>query len=821
MERDYQTVEEYIIGRNEYRKQMCELQERIRTSLAVTMVKRFRGDMYGYFGEVAGSRDWRVVPSAGLMQRNIFVKNVRANTSNWQNAVIRLVAEPTRADNVSSGAASVYQSLINHFDDNFWTEDFSASLCQLGQLTFNYFPRVRFIKPGEYYVHKSTDYLTKEKHELEEKPNVLETRELNQSSGEFVIELIPSWCIRIDEQRTKGARIQNAHWVCIHDYYAKYELMAMFPDVPEDEWPTATYNSWSEKLKWKLALEKWAGTLQGMRWEPETGVGSSIDELHETEEWAYEPITYRHYRAPEAFTTLNKDFTIKKGQTFQEAFEERGEEYVGLCIYTMGKKIISIKNKSIIKDELDMGGWIIDETAAWCKGNEDDLPFQEAVNEFSTIFFNFGMYNAYPHTIIDRNLCEKPQFHVKPGGVTYTRKGWVRDKPIRYYIERLMPGNLPQDLFLIYQTWLEGDESTMGVSKASIGQGDSSNQTFGGQQLLTNRAVGLVIPAKKIEKRCKKAILDKFARLFQRHARLEDYDCLTTKFGMPWRETDISAFQRADLKKDVRVNSVLGSDVPRTIEEREAKLGAAIQIGLFDPAMPIPDEVRNDTIQLAGIDYDYNNIKAHQRMARERYVLMKQSWLTAMKERDAALQQEQMEQAAAMEAGLQIETDPMIGEPLSTVPPIFVQVPSVDPMTGQPMIDEMGMPVLEEQLHPDLLMILQQPGVKILPAQDNHEVHIEFLTDQILAESLMHPPDEGFIALLQARYIEHEIEGTQKTMTKAAQMGLAVGAQEGAAQIVPSAGQAAIGQLNTEHQGDQERDGKIPPSPPMVSDVDN
>jgi hypothetical protein len=237
-----------------------------------------------------------------------------------------------------------------------------------------------------------------------------------------------------------------------------------------------------------------------------------------------------------------------------------------------------------IVDEWAAGGWLMDSSSFWCKGQEDLLDFQEVVNEFMTLFFEHGMHQALPHIVVDGQMFDGLPFRNQPDKVTKTRYGMVREKPISDYIHEIKGGQLGSDVFAIFAGTLQGAKDTTGVQDSTVGKSDPTNQTFGGKTLERNQSVSLLIPSVKLQALCKIESMRQQVRYAQSWPD-ERLMALKGKWGDEWKKEDIAAFRRLNLRRDVLVSVVEGTDVPLESDEKFIRLINLYQ-SRFSPTRP-------------------------------------------------------------------------------------------------------------------------------------------------------------------------------------------------------------------------------------------
>lgn len=843
--------EEMVRERTRTARETVEYSERRRTRLSVTMFRRFRGDYFGFFSTSVRDRlVWRDPPSGNLKNYPLFGPVVRANNRSWLDADIDLEWEASSADPEMEGGAKVCQSVYEHLNRLQWTNNQRTQMCEYAQLAFNYFVHSYFDPTEDTYTHKlgrtqelerqpdvAGEYICPSCYSggpaaalqddacpkcgaqglqyfddpegaagaapAAEEPRTFEAPAEGydeQPAGDNCIDVVPSFLVRLDEVHAKGCDLSKAQWLNYHPLRYRYEIEAKIPNL-QTLLENARYGggggaisagtSWSESTEWWHALETSTSTPD-LRMPNRTSAGASPhpDDLLEEDHWYWSAAAWEGYVFPEAYELLDHTgeivFAAEAGETIREAFAAVGKEYRGLYLYMLGGAILWVDSKEIC-DEWSSGGWLQDASSFWCKAQEDLLDFQEAVNEWMTLFFEHGMHNALPHLVVDGQMFDGMPFRNQPDKVTKTRYGLVREKPISDYIHEIKAGQIGSDSFAIFAGTLQGAKDTTGVQDSTVGKSDPTNQTMGGKVLERNQSVSLLVPAVKLNAACKIETMLQQLRFAQAWPD-ERLLALRGKWGDEWKQEDIKAFRRMNLRRDVLVSIVEGTDMPLEADEKFMRILNLYQsMILTDPA--VPEEIRALAVKYCGLDLDLGDFHAERRSAQSRLRKIDELCRYAVESNQAWVEQPVMEPVV----------DPATGQP------------AVDMMTGQPMqqpvIGPDGMPQTEKVINPAVLQaILSRPGIEILPRQDNHLLHIDVYNDRIRAIAADEPVDVFKMRVLQARVDEHYMQLMQNKLDEAAMMNM-IGQAGGAGQEPGADPEAeAEGKLNVEKEkGDQKK----------------
>jgi DNA-directed RNA polymerase subunit RPC12/RpoP len=810
--------DKYFLDRTRGYVREVEESERRRTMLSALMFKRFRGDFFGFFLPFNGPLRYTDVPSDGLMKYPLFEPVVRANNRGWLETDIRPEIDPVDpTDPEAEGGAKIARSVVEslHDADGGWNDTSEELMAEYAQLAFAYGLYTRHEEEGGEYTRKvarmrpasasgeTMEYAcaacgaTGDPAELEsaedprcpfcaargqDSPVSIEVAEGDPYAGEAhegwdevdagreVTDVVPSFLFRVDEMHVKGGEIQKGHWVNYHPVTRRYEIEAETPWIAEQMSKVAPGKDWAESTQWWHALQtSCAAPAYGTAVERRAGTPS--DDLFERNFWWLTPEACSDFVEPDGYDHDAENpgcecgFRIERGQTVEEAHEawKPGEEFKGLFLSLVGDVYQTIDTCRSHREEWAMGLWLMDASSAWGKGQESLLDFQHAVNEWFTMFFEHGIHNALPHTIVDGMMFDGLPLRNQPGKVSVTRKGLVREKSIGDYIHQLPPGQMGADQFSIFSGYMEGMRWTSGIQQATVGAPDPYDRTSSGQMMKRNQSMSLLTPSQKSKGRAKSAWVRQRLRFAQKWPD-EAFVRLAGKAGGEWKMADVAAFRALDVDRDLKVSIKDGTDVPMDRAEREYKLIALYQSGLLaDPNVPV--EIKQIAINYAGLDLSLNDSDATVRSASSRLRKMQ------------ALSQ------FAAEQGLQFVTDPATGqivvEPEFVMQPDTVQdpatgAPAPNPLAGQPMTDEQGQPVANPYAGQPMVnqqtiaKIMTRPGVALLERQDDHAGHAKFLNAHIIALWAMDEPDLFLVRLLQKVVDSHLLQLAQNMADEAA-----------------------------------------------------
>lgn len=838
--------EEMVRERTEAAKRAVEVSERRRTRLSVTMYKRFRGDYFGYFSARAKDRLlWRDPPSGNLKNYPLFAPVVRANNTNFLNADVDLTWEASSSDPELEGGARVCQSVYEHLAQLQWTESARTQMCELGQMAFNYFVHNCYDPTADDYTHRlgrtqelerqgdmTGDYICPECFaggpvaalqgdtcpkcgaegmqyfdvgEGERKTFEAPAEGYDEvPAGDNRMEVVPSFLVRVDEVNAKGCSLEKAEWFNYHPIRYRYQIEQKIPNL-QDLLEQARYGGgaggaissgtrWSESAEWWHALET-SCSSPDFTSQTRTSAGASPhpDDLLEEDHWYWSAAAWETYVFPDPYTLLDHEgevvFAAEAGETMREAFAGVGKEFCGLYVFCLGSAVLSVDARRIT-DEWASGGWLMDSSSFWCKAQEDLLDFQEVVNEFMTLFFEHGMHQALPHIVVDGQMFDGLPFRNQPDKVTKTRYGMVREKPISDYIHEIKGGQLGSDVFAIFAGTLQGAKDTTGVQDSTVGKSDPTNQTYGGKTLERNQSVGLLTPSVKLNGLCKIESMRQQVRYAQSWPD-ERLMALKGRWGDEWKREDIAAFRRLNLRRDVLVSVVEGTDVPLEADEKFIRLINLYQsMILTDPA--VPREIKQLAVKYCGLNIDLDDYDAERRSALSRLRKIDELCAYAVESGQAWVEQPVMAplvDPATGQAVMQPSAPPAMGaqggappqqQPAAAGPegqPLgeegVAQPPQMEPVM-QPVVNPDGSVKTERVINPAVVQaILSRPGIEILPRQDDHMIHMDVYKDRIRALAADEPVDTFKIRVLQTRFDEHALQQVQNMIDENVAMGLA------------------------------------------------
>ncbi|MEQ1924136.1 MAG: hypothetical protein ABL952_16665, partial [Pyrinomonadaceae bacterium] len=417
-------------------------------------------------------------------------------------------------------------------------------------------------------------------------------------------------------------------------------------------------------------------------------------------------------------------FDIDAEETIEMAFKRRepDEEFRGLTVETWGEQIIDVKNESFL-DVWTLFGWQPDASSAIPMGEERLNNLQDACTNVLSMIYSYVLRASNPKGVYDGKFFDE-------GQLTNNQPGqWIRAKPdiqtdidfdVKKKVGYLNPANPSSLVDIFVQLIIQISKEESGVFDETVGNTNQQNQTAKGREIAVNQSLGLMTPVVKSTKDGIIALARMLLKLWQRHMPDEAYRLVKGTYEDEWKPQDIEQFKALDIARDIKIDAIEGTDVPRTRSEYEQRYFAAVNMGMFDPANPIPLDIRVKIIKTLGLtDVDIDNYEADRRLAARRKDAMKSL----------------MEDAAKATGGydklIEIVVDP------ATITP--------ENQTGLPKR------VLVKDLK---LMVAQDPRTKVC-MEDNHLTFIGYYTDQLKGLRGSKEPREPDIMLLEDAIDSH------------------------------------------------------------------
>lgn len=560
-------------------------------------------------------------------------------------------------------------------------------------------------------------------HEIEVGEQMIPTGDKTKKlSGALKTQIVSSLLIRADEYNGIGFRLDKCHWFNFNFLAPLYQIRQWCETQDQlDNLTTAAPERWSDAVRWHYELSKRKGNRSAYS-------QSSLRHSHalgQAELWWWQPVACAGYNAP-ADEKIGKNFDIKKGETWEQAFLRRGDKkFKGLCALIVGDEVLKVYNEDF-REKWTGIAWTVDPHAFYPKGEERLLQIQSTATRVFTMIYNYTMRCAAPKGFADLNYVNREDLETNVMGAWVTKKqdaNDTKDVDLRTKIFYLVPPELPGTVDNFVEIVITITKEESGVYDETVGAGNTTNQTASGRQVALSRSLGLQLPSNqaKGDGMCEWAY--QALQLCADSAEDEFYMQFIEEDEEEWTATDLAAIRAANIRKQFRIAVVDGSDIPNTREDLEEAYLIAIQSGLFDPASPTPFDVRQALLDIRGIDYDLEDAKKNERIAKRRYTRLKEI-IASFPENERV---------------------------------IFAPLP-VDPMMPPPATEEEAIQRMQPvpQINPELVNLIASDSVtQIRDGIDAHFIYVKFYKDKVLGLIQQDKPDEVLLMILMEIISQH------------------------------------------------------------------
>jgi hypothetical protein len=254
-----------------------------------------------------------------------------------------------------------------------------------------------------------------------------------------------------------------------------------------------------------------------------------------------------------------------------------------------------------------------------------------------------------------------------------------------------------------------------GVFNETVGNVEDQ-ETLGGRKMALNQSLSLMTPTQQAKALALVENTYIWLELWQKNAPDEAYTLIKGTYEEEWKPQDIEAFKALDIRRELAVTVVEGTDIPRTQREMEDRFLMAVNFGLFVEPNMLPLQIRAHIIKaVLGLDFDIGNYQAYQRLAHRRYEVLTQE-MSALEPNEA-----------------------------------FTIVP-----------DATGFPI--RSLRPEIIASIMQDPRTMPRDTDEHLVFIEFYTDRLNGLAGAKQPDEVMIAACEQMISAHRAYSAAKAV---------------------------------------------------------
>lgn len=748
-----------------------------RVQWAVTMRRRFRGtsmsDRCGVFFPIASqSTGWCDV-YAGLHTLNIIKPTVRANEATMVEARIAVQIKPGTSEGKIEGAAGVAQGVYDFLDNRDWDERLEGQLNQSIQLSGSEFilsrknpnklseklkrpvyGKIPIPVPGEFSCgcgagghfdgeitpddlgHGTTPCPKCGNAAMVTQPPGVEEFEGPVNEEEFQVadsdtKLVSMFEIRMDEMHTQGGNIDAAWWFERHYGEYRCSVEAKYPHIDFGQPKPLSYS-----LKWELALRNGAQGVDYFNADRRENPDLDIFEIREI---YLRPELYRHRVEPSDFKLLGPNdeilFEVKAGDKLIETAPD------GICFRICDEHLLYVYNKKPdyknddgefyscdFRDEYQMVQFLPDADAPWSLGIVELEPIQQDVNNNRTIDQTSLEKNAQTNLLYDSLHFDSGAFDTD---LVPTRAGITRDRPLKDYVAQLDAPMLGDGVMKSTAVLMSWADKIGGVQPAMVGA-SQPGQPYAAQLQQKQQSQGLLAPSQQSKAQAKKGWAKQQLKIAQGWPE-ERFEYIKSKFGEEWKDQDIKAFLECDIDRDLDIEHIEGSEIPRGLIEREMQLKEFMSNAIAMAAIPgwVPEgtgtEIFAKMAEYADLSVDIGNAEGNQRLAQRRYHLMVEKC------------------AEAQQSGQHLQINRMDGDQMA-------QLQQVSQMTGQPM-----------PVDPLVKSILADPAFFVAPGE-SFKLQVEFFTDHLKALQA-----EDFVDVLLINVILTQIDRQQAGEVQAGQ----------------------------------------------------
>lgn len=486
----------------------------------------------------------------------------------------------------------------------------------------------------------------------------------NVQAGQAEIVIADALDVSVDDRSGEAADITKCGWAQWRYFAQKSELKKLYPHLVLKGKP-----DWAYTTRLKVALKRYESG-EGM---PKTQFEKNEYELKQT--WL-DRAEYEEYVSPT--NTQIGNFAIQQGQKLTDVCPN------GLVMGVVNNEIAFIDNEDKNR-RIKSCVWLVDPTSFYGLGARAGLPIQKKINQLDNMAMEGearslkGSVVYLPEAIDGANLeGANTNIPLRPDFAT-------NGEPMKNFVMPLDVSGLSQASLAFLGTQVDTMQRVMGIPDVTLGEGDRNIKTATGQQLVAQRASGLMIPAKISEANMKVGWLWDQLDLIQTYYSPEALLKFGSRYGEEWMDDEVVAFFEAKLPEAIAIEMVEGSEIPESRYDKQNKLRNDIANGFI----PMTPELQMKLAQQAGYDgIDINDYESNCKLAEKRLNFLK----------------EQL-------------TDPNIDA-------VFQQAESMmfDPKTGQRAMDPLG----NEVPNPVLQQILMAPVLQINKQAENHQQQSDF-----------------------------------------------------------------------------------------------
>lgn len=636
----------------------CEWWEKAVVNNSVTLRKRFRDmsddDRTGVFNPATGN--WVTVDVPNIYSYNIVKKTIRANESAMINARVKIDIEARFPKDVKAKYASdVANAIVEQKERLQWTADLEQYIAQEMQLGAGVFvhtgwnPEIKRksniprwekeeIMEGGEASCPSCGALIQVTEEVDAEMPVVPCPECGDMApvtqmpmaaemdvvggteefltGDTETTTHPFWNFRVDGNKTHGGNLQKARWFEHHFLQSVDELEVEYPE--HEAMIRGSSGELSYPLRWQLALQR------GMTY-PVDQNDRYVDEWREVRKIYVTPAMYANFQADTNFELKGKDgarFSIKIGQGLKDALykgEKQPEDTVW-CIKVIKQGILDIYPRDF-RREWAYTSFMSNPSSFWGLFYTELISLQDIVNYMLTLQVYHIRRNAITSIVYNSRAFNPEDFEED---LIPTREEFPYDINIGNMFGIVPPLTLSGEPMEMMNTMIMGVSDVSQVTPAMQGQAQP-NEPYHAQLLQKQQSLGLLSPSQLSKAHAKKQWAMAQLYFTKENWTEEDTDYYI-RLNPDWTTDTIQAFLECDIDSDLIVDFIEGSEIPRSLIEREIEMRQFMQdvlaIAQVNP-MILKPEMLNDILQrlaqAGGIDIDINDMEADLNLAQVRY----------------------------------------------------------------------------------------------------------------------------------------------------------------------------------------------------------
>jgi hypothetical protein len=380
------------------------------------------------------------------------------------------------------------------------------------------------------------------------------------SAGKTEMIVTDALDVSVDDRRGEAADITTAGWVQWRYFAQKTELQKLYPHLKLKDKP-----EWAYPTRLKVALKRFeSGEAQ-----PKSRMEKNQYEVKQT--WL-DRAEYEDYVAPVDMQI--GDFAIKAGQRLTDLCPD------GLVMGVINNEVGFVDDEDKNK-RVKSCVWLVDPASFYGLGARAGLPIQKKINQLDNMAMEGearsmkGSVVYLPEAIDGANL-EGANTNI-PLRPDFSTGG----QPMKNFLMPLDVSGLSSASLAFLSTQVETMQRVMGIPDVTLGEGDRHAKTATGQQLVAQRASGLMVPAKISEGNMMVGWLKDQLDLIQTYYSPEALLQFGSRYGEEWMDDEVEAFFNVKLDEAIAVEVVEGSEIPESRADKQSKLRNDIAPGSF------------------------------------------------------------------------------------------------------------------------------------------------------------------------------------------------------------------------------------------------